>query len=435
MVGESTNVSTPKKVQPPMVSRHSPRKRKTSMFFSRQSNNNDSDPKKPRGRPQKYHPDISCGDCTVWLQMGGPEDVKADHTPKSGQKMEHPGFNYPQWNEWLLKEGLVIDINYDSCICPGCAIDCRKQAKDKPRYFYQLQHPQLTPKHCFVCDLETPQNCECASIQRWSPLWKNMLNIGILEMFLSSRFGTLLDLHSPNDYSVCKRHFQQCQRYEAGIKCSVCNTSHATTWIAVKGMGDDITMLFKKAGISMHKDALSYHDWMCDECSGLYVRAAKTKSSSSLEDDAQSQDKQTRFFAKSVMEGLDEMRKSGYLFLSEIVNQYQRFASTEHLPCTKKVLNKCRSYAHRRLREKEVPTYYNDTTNLGTMIYDQHILSKEAAMIIYDLQSQLQCEKETNKNLRQGTFSYSEITTLLRSHAKSCKVNFRSLFKNVKNKY
>ena len=137
----------------PNYVRRSPRKRQPGSQPSTPNKSGGPTPPK-QGRPQRFHPDRKCGDCTIWLQLGSPEHLKMKHSTQNGTR--HPNEKYVEWQAWLLKGGESIDIRYDSCLCTACYLDCNIQGKEKPRYYYQL-HPassKMTEKHCIVCHLD-----------------------------------------------------------------------------------------------------------------------------------------------------------------------------------------------------------------------------------------------------------------------------------------
>ena len=148
----------------PNYTRQSPRKRRSGLLpSSPYKAGGVGGPTPPKqGRPSKYHQDRSCGDCTVWLQLGSPPQLKDKHSTKS--RAFHPSQdNVVPWMSWLRKGGKEIDLRFDSCLCAGCYNDCvatsnKTNKKDKPRYYYQLNK---TEKHCLVCHAKSSNACQC----------------------------------------------------------------------------------------------------------------------------------------------------------------------------------------------------------------------------------------------------------------------------------
>ena len=124
----------------------------------------DSEPPKKRGRKSMYA-EHRCGDCTVWLQTGGDENLLKYH--KSESRMRHPGDQCVKFSNFLSCQGAyAITLRTDSCLCNACHRDCLRSC-GKPRWLGLSKH--IVCKHCFVC-CKGPTSCVCDSISEWGPV-------------------------------------------------------------------------------------------------------------------------------------------------------------------------------------------------------------------------------------------------------------------------
>ena len=392
----------------PNYVRQSPRKKRPGYFPPSPYKGVGPTPPK-HGRQAKYHPGRNCGDCTIWLQMGAPEDLRNKHSIHKRAKQPDQQYVIPLI-EWLRKGGLNVDLRFDSCMCLGCYQDCRDRRNDKPRYYYQLHSNKNEKQHCIVCHFNDSQNmCECPSA-RWAPFdWMCLIRVGIFEDYFSHE-NSKLKLSCSTHKDLCFTHFRQYERYVDNLTCAICSVK-TTDLMKIGSMVTAIKPHFGKDNCNVSED-----DWMCSDCSQQFLTKRKAHKPT-LEEDLESNDCHVRLQARAVEYGLRMIEDKGYMFLSDLTNYYEEImeATSDDVMTARR---KFRDYAQRRMKEKEMETLCNKTT-LGTMYYEKQQISRKAANGIYNIKESLHKNELSFERYKAASFKVSDIYQLLKEHAKS----------------
>ena len=411
----------------PNYVRHSPRKKRRSSLPS--SPYKDAGPTPPKqGRPQVYHPERKCGDCTVWLQMECSEEIKEKLREKHSTKARHghPNEdNYVNWQAWLLKGGQDIDLRFDSCLCSGCYTDCQQQRNEKPRYYNQL-YSKKEVAHCLICHANGDTNeCDCATQKLAASNWLCQIKVNIFEKLFQKKTGVHITISGSPHKSICFKHFRQYERYYENISCAVCNEK-SDVFVHVGSLATQITKYFGRV------DEVREDDWICGQCSHEFVKQNNFQKTS-LDDDLSSTDIHTHLKAKSVYEGIKTVEERGYIMLSELVDMYEDTmeAPSGEVPSA---LKEFRHYATRRFKERSLETMCNSRT-IGTMFYKRDVMNDLVAKEVYRLNEVAYTYKKSEERMLNTLVKPSDIFMLLKEHSKTLlapgSMDYRELTKDM----
>jgi hypothetical protein len=440
--GETGNSQGECHVDPSSHIRRSPRKKNLNIWYSPSKKDGPTPPKRSRGRPQKFHPDRQCGDCTIWLQLGSLEHLKAAHSVKSGVK--HPEEKYASWQAWLLKGGKNIDLRFDSCLCKGCESDCRTQNREKPRYYYQLHPTDSVERHCIVCHAEATDSpsaslCSCCSTKQWAPAnWLCKIQLCVFEKCFSKLFNVPIYLSSAEEKNLCLKHFVHYGRLEQRIRCGVCTGSSSSTWIHVGSLCTDLQQFFTMTQRFKSETPLCQDDWMCSSCSASYTEGKKRHSKSCLESDLLSTNCHTKLKAQTVKEGLKWLEQAGHFMMSKLVERYTDIMEAGPSCDTSAVLQEFRAYAKRHFTQQKFMYVKGTSSHHGIMFYDSHQIPEKIARELYTMHNKLSESDKKYQSLKRTSFKATDIYHMLREHTKtlasSATLDFRTMTNGLTNK-
>ena len=93
---------------------------------NKESNNGGDEPPGKEGRKQAYHDGEACGDCAVWLSLGGDPLLRSKHV--TDKWVQHPEENSDVFSKYLSVNSQQFSLPPDRCMCNGCYADCKRNA-------------------------------------------------------------------------------------------------------------------------------------------------------------------------------------------------------------------------------------------------------------------------------------------------------------------
>ena len=217
-------------------SNNSPPSRKR-LRYSRQEKSTDSGnepsegkdeatpPPPKKRRPTKYHKGKSCGECTVWLHLGGDPDLKHKHT--MGKQNGHPDTKAAAFNSYLSVNGINFELEAESCMCSGCYRDCNR-GEGEPRWVNIHRTGTFSPpRHCEVCHYEllyySPgADSPCKSTKKWveKPWRQGFTSAFWQKYFIHTRPNFKLNLTESS--TLCHKHYMEIYNKTKSHKCKMC---------------------------------------------------------------------------------------------------------------------------------------------------------------------------------------------------------------------
>ena len=217
-----------------------------------------------KGRNKGYHEGEHCGDCAVWVTLGGDPQLKLNH--RSEKNMQHPKEEAQLFSSYLSINGVQeFSLRPDSCLCNGCYSDCKRNASKEdgdstPRWMKWCDKRKDSQELCPSCFFDllqyTPGHRTPSKFKtlRWGPKdWWHGYDVQFwTKYFKSVQPGFNIRLTA--DTKLCHKHYMQTYNFLKSKVCKLCSSKSSLYLIHEEDIHE------------IDADNIEILDWICEKC-------------------------------------------------------------------------------------------------------------------------------------------------------------------------
>ena len=395
-------------------------------------NNDGDEPPSKKVCKKMHHDGEACGDCSVWLTLGGDPEFKSKHL--TNKYVHHPQDRAKTFSEYLSINSQQFSLRPDSCMCNCCYIDCDRNARGKdqknskqPRWIDIHKNKCKAQECCPVCFFYllqyTPGNRTPSKFKtaKWGPTnWQQNYDWTFwIKYFKISKPG--FNIRLTENSRLCHRHYMETYNKINNKSCKSCKAK------------SDLKILFEDdLNKVKQQDTFNLLDWICDKCFEMNRSAAapvvtvESETRTSIE--------------KAVDEAMKTIHENGIILRRDLVTKFVHSFKPQPLISKNDAKKSFENMLTSRVnRTENISKFSRDeyVFVLGTIYYDKNQVREDIVKQMYDYMYTIQLQEKEIQQYRENSIKLSDLKTMLDKqtdlfNAAEKNVDYKSFFTDEK---